>query len=136
MSQRRDGGTRVHLNQDGATVVKLDEHPSTIIDHEVFGLLIKMKNVFAAHLLAPVSDSRLSFYSLSFSWRQYVLHLYHRLSIWRPGHLRSSSPYITDGGLLVRLLLFTLFFWIQLCLHLVGSRLPTCPSYCSPLSQR
>lgn len=33
----------MHFNQDGAAVVKLDEHPLTIIDHEVFGLLIKMK---------------------------------------------------------------------------------------------
>lgn len=37
----------MHFNRDGTLVVKFDAHPSTIIDDEVFGRLIKMKNVFA-----------------------------------------------------------------------------------------
>lgn len=42
---------------------------------------------------------------LSFSWRQYVLHLHHSLSLWRPGHLRSSCADIADGSCLVGLFL-------------------------------
>ncbi len=43
---------RVHFNRDGTIVVKFDTHgPSTTFHDEVFGRLIKMKNVFACHLL-------------------------------------------------------------------------------------
>lgn len=124
LSQKRDGGMRVHFNRDGTLVVKFDAHPSTIIDDEAFGRLIKMKNVFARQpltscclknlLIFPHIDKLgtrpwlsylLSF--LSFSWRQYVLHLHHSLSVRRPGHLRGSCAYIANGSCLVRPLLFT-----------------------------
>lgn len=42
---------------------------------------------------------------LSFSRCQYVLHLHHSLSLWRPGHLRSSCADIADGSCLVGLFL-------------------------------
>ncbi len=35
------------------------------------------------------------------SWRQHVLHLYHRVPVRRPGHLCRCCTSITDGGCMV-----------------------------------
>lgn len=35
------------------------------------------------------------------SWRQHVLHLYHCVPVWRPGHLCRCCTGITDGGCMV-----------------------------------
>lgn len=58
LSQRHDGGMRLHFNPDGIPAVKLGAHPSTVVD-EVFGRLIKMRNVFACPLLTHISESYL-----------------------------------------------------------------------------
>lgn len=119
VSQKRDGGmsraevwTGVYFNRDGTVVVQSDTHPSTLLQDEVFGRPIKMKNAFARH--PSTSCLLMSFTSwlhvlilyffnvLSFSWRQHVLHLHNRLSLRRSGHLRSSCADIPDGSRLVR----------------------------------
>lgn len=45
------GVVRVHFIRDDTIVVKTDTHGPSTVFNEVFGRLIKMKNVFSCHLL-------------------------------------------------------------------------------------
>lgn len=79
---------------------------------EGFGRLLKMTDVFVCHRLIPryfvnglvvqPCVLHLSILLVFFSWSQHVLHLHHRLSLWRSGHLRCGRAHFPHGGHLVR----------------------------------